>query len=83
MGKKIGSLQCDQMVRLFFNIWPFPTMQISPIMSQVCQSRLSILPNKKQTLKNMPKTSKLFQSGEISPNLVTLIGAELLSRKSE
>ena len=75
--------QCDQMIRLFFNIWLFATTKICPIMSQVCQSSLSILPNKKQTLKNMPKTSKLFQSGEISPNLVTLIGAELLSRKSE
>ena len=44
---QVCGYQCDQMVRLFFNIWPFPTMQISPIMSQVCQSRLSILPNKK------------------------------------
>ena len=25
-------LQCDQMVRLFLNIWPFATMKISPIM---------------------------------------------------
>ena len=24
--------QCDQMVRLFFNIWPFATVNISPIM---------------------------------------------------
>ena len=39
--------QCDQMVRLFFNIWPFATMKISPIRSQFCQSRHSILPNKK------------------------------------
>ena len=22
--------QCDQMVRLFFNIWPFATMRIAP-----------------------------------------------------
>ena len=25
--------QCDQMVRLFFNIWQFVTMKISPMMS--------------------------------------------------
>ena len=31
----------------FFNFWPFATMKISPIMSQICQSRLIILPNKK------------------------------------
>ena len=30
--------QCDQMVRLFFNIWQFATLKISPIMSQICQS---------------------------------------------
>ena len=39
--------QCDKMVKLFFNIWPFETMKISPIMSQIWQSMLSILPNKK------------------------------------
>ena len=55
-----GGKQCDQMVRLFFNIWPFATMKISPIMSQICQSKLSILPNKKVTFKNLPKTCKLL-----------------------
>ena len=52
--------QCDQMVLLFFNIWPFAIMKISPIMSQICQSPLSILPNKKWTVKNLPKTGKLL-----------------------
>ena len=32
------SKQCDQVVRLFFKIWPFVTIKISPIMSQICQS---------------------------------------------
>ena len=67
-----GGKQCDQMVRLFFNIWPFATMKISPIMSQICQSKLSILPNKEWAVKNLPKTCKSCQSGENSPNLVTL-----------
>ena len=39
--------QCDQMVRLFFHNWPSAAMKISPIMSQICQSVLIILPNKK------------------------------------
>ena len=39
--------QCYQMVRLFFNVQPFAAVRNSPIMSQICQSRLSILPNKK------------------------------------
>ena len=30
-----------------FNTWPFATMKISPKMSPICQSSLSILPNKK------------------------------------
>ena len=52
--------KCDQMVRLFFNIWPFATMKISPIMSQICQSQLSILPNNKWTVKTLSKTGKLL-----------------------
>ena len=46
------------MTRLFINIWPFATMKSSPIMSQ--QSRLSILPNRKWTFKNLPKICKFL-----------------------
>ena len=53
-------IQCDQMVRLFFNIWSFAPMKISPIASQICQNRLSILPNKKYTVKKLPKTCILL-----------------------
>ena len=35
-------------------------MKISPIMSQICQSRHSILPKQIQTVKNWPKTCKLL-----------------------
>ena len=42
-----GGGQCDQMVRLFFDIWPFGTMKVSPTLSQFFQSSLSILPNMK------------------------------------
>ena len=51
---------CDQTVRFFFNIWPLETMKISPIMSQICQRRLSIWANKKYTVENLPKTCKLL-----------------------
>ena len=45
--RNVSSRQCDQMVWLFFNIWSLVTMNISPKLSQICQSRLNILPNKK------------------------------------
>ena len=53
-------VQCDLMVILFFKIRPFATMKISPIMSQICQSRLSILPNKKWPIKTCPRPCKLL-----------------------
>ena len=53
-------IQCDQMARLFFNIWPFATMKTCPIMSQICQSRLSIMPIRKWTVKNLPKIWKVL-----------------------
>ena len=65
--------QCDQMVRLFFHIWPFEAMKISPIMWHICQSMLSNSPNKKWTVKILPSTCRHFQSGEFLPNLVTLV----------
>ena len=52
--------QCDQMVRLFFNIWPFEAMKISQIMSHICQSMRSILPNKKWTVRHLPSIWKHF-----------------------
>ena len=54
-----GQYQCDQMVRLFLITWLFATLQISPIMSQICQSRPSIMSDEKKTDKNLPKTCKL------------------------
>ena len=49
------------MVRLFIKIWPFAAMKISRIMSQICQSMLSVLPNKKKTVKNLQNTCKLLR----------------------
>ena len=71
--------QCDKMVRLFFSIWLFATMQISPLMSQICQSRLSICQKRNKLSKNCQRLVNFCQSGKISPNLVTLSEALLLS----
>ena len=68
--------QCDQTVRLSFNIWPLPTMKISPTQLQICQSRLNILPNTNLTVKNLPKTCKMLPYWQFLPNLVTLIESE-------
>ena len=44
---KIRCVQCDQMVTLFSLFDHLQQLKISPITSQICQSQLSILPNKK------------------------------------
>ena len=48
------------MADYFFNIWSLATMKIRPLMSQICQSRLSILPNKEKIVKNLPRICKLL-----------------------
>ena len=58
--------QCDQIVRLFFNIWPFASMKISPIMSQICPKR-----KKQSKICQIPEF--FCQSGDILSNLVTLV----------
>ena len=52
--------QCDQMVKLFFDIWPLATMKISQTKFQICQSRPFILPNKKYSVGKLPKTCKVL-----------------------
>ena len=54
------SSQCDKMVKLCFNICPFATMKISPELKKICQSKFTILPNKKYTMKNLSKTNKIL-----------------------
>ena len=55
-----SSKQCDQMVRLFFNIWPLATMKMCQILFQICQSRPIILQNMKKTVEKLPKTCKVL-----------------------
>ena len=58
----LPTYQCDQMIRLFFNICPLATKN-SPILYQIFQSRLNIC----------QKLVKFCQSCLFSPNLVTLL----------
>ena len=51
------SLQCDQMVRSFFNIWPLATTKISPIMSQIMRQKAQHFA---KSVKNLPKICKLL-----------------------
>ena len=60
------------MLKLCINIWPCVTMKISPETQQIFKSRFNILPNKKKPSKFCLTLSKFCQSGEISPNMVTL-----------
>ena len=47
--------QCDQMVRLFFNIWQYTAMIIYPIALIDCLSTFKTLPNIKLALKKLAK----------------------------
>ena len=73
--------QCDQMVRLFFNIWSFATKKFSPIMSQIGQSMLSILPNMKKPSIICQILVNFCQSGKILPNLFTLFMEDVSTLK--
>ena len=53
--KQMNNNNCDQLIRLFFNIWLFTTMKICPIAQQICQIKLKIFPNTKRTLSKWPK----------------------------
>ena len=46
-AKLLWFIQCDQMTRL---LWPFTAMKIYPIVSEICQSRIKILPNTKMII---------------------------------
>ena len=56
----VAPARCDQMVGLFLDIWPFTIVKTSPIMSQICQSQLRILPNMKSAVKNLPKRRNIW-----------------------
>ena len=51
---------------------PFSAMKICVLYRKISQSRFKTLPNIKLTLKTCQRLLTFCQSGEISPNLVTL-----------
>ena len=58
--------QCDQMARLFFNIWPFSTMKFSPVVYYFGQSRIKDISTAKRPstpAKRFPKWQNFVQSG--------------------
>ena len=55
------SNQCDQIVRLSFNIWPFAMMKISPIMKQIRQSDSTFCQIRNKLSKNFKRHVKFCQ----------------------
>ena len=48
MSVLVGAMiQCDQIARLFFNIWPFTSRKICQKVYKICQSSFKFLPNRK------------------------------------
>ena len=65
-------MQCDQMARLYFNLWPITTVKLFPNAYKNLQKHVKVGAYTKQGLKIDQRRLKLSQIGEISPNQVTL-----------
>ena len=64
-----------------FNFRPFTTMKICTIAKFNCQSKFKVLPSTNKPDQNCPRLLKFYQSGKISPNLVTLARANKFFHK--
>lgn len=53
-------IQCDQMVRFFFQSGPITPIKIGPMAWWIYQSNLNVLTNTNQTLKKWPQTFKML-----------------------
>ena len=60
------------MAKFLFQCLDFKTLKKMLLWQNVCQSRLEILPNTNKPSKDCLTVLEMGQSGEISPNLVTL-----------
>ena len=69
--------QCDLMISLFVHYLAICSKVNLASSIKMCQSRFKFVPNTKQNLKNYPINVILHQSGEISPNLFTLVFVHL------
>ena len=75
MKKQFVDAQDSRVTRWLDNFSIFGHLQkgkLPYLVLNICQSRFKILPNTKWTLKNCQRLLKFHQSGENSPNLVTL-----------
>ena len=80
--------QCDQIDSSCFQFWPFTTMKLCPIVhiilpklvKKFAQVASKFCPKLIRPHKNCQSILKASQSGEISPNLVTLLRAKELSK---
>ena len=59
--------QCDQLARLFFNLWPFAAMKICPIALQIWQSWLKLCQIDKMFL-NFAKYGHTNENGTFDYN---------------
>ena len=66
------SLQCDQKVRLFFDIWPFVTMKISQKCHKLAKVGSAFCQMRKKLTKIYPILINFCQKGETLPNLVNV-----------
>ena len=67
---EVEGSQCDQMDRLFFNIWTFTSMKTCPIAFKICQSRFQNFPKQEiipqkitQDFVDFPKWQNFTKSG--------------------
>ena len=64
--------QCDQMAKLFFNVWPFTTIKICPKSQKFANVALKFCKGQNKPSSNCHGLLFFSQSGKISPNLVAL-----------
>ena len=69
--------QCDQVERLSVQELAIYKVENLPDITEICQSRVKTVPSAKLTLKICQRLETLCQSGNISPNLVTLIASQI------
>ena len=69
---QVRQIQCDQMVWLCFNIWPFETNKICPVFIKFAKVSLIFCQIRNKLSKICQGLVKFCQSGKNLPNLVTL-----------
>ena len=68
-----GHLQCDQTSRLFFNLWPFTTIQIYQVLKKLPKYVQTFAKYLINHTKMVQRLLIFCQRVEFTPNLVTLV----------